>query len=362
MSVHEKLGLKEVINASGKMSILGVSTASPEVIAAQGAGASHFFEMSELTAKAGAYVAQALQAEAGHIAASAAAGIALSVAGVIAKDKPYTPTQSYDACEIVMAKGHNVDFGAPMELMVQLGGGRVVEAGYANTCQVEHMAEKIGPHTAAILYVVSHHCVQKAHLSVEEAINLAHAHGLPIIVDAAAEEDLTTYVRMGADAVIYSGGKGINGPSASAMVVGNQAIIAHIQQQQQGIGRAMKVSKELILGLITALEQFLAQAPDTLVAQQAKLQPFIDRLNTLPAYQAKLVQDTAGRAIYRAQLQVPPAQGEQVVTQLKAGNPAIYTRDYRRNEGIIEFDVRSVNSIQLDAIAVRLEAIASTQP
>lgn len=48
MSVYEKYGLKKVINASGKMTILGVSKVSDSVLEAQKIGGQNFFEMSEL--------------------------------------------------------------------------------------------------------------------------------------------------------------------------------------------------------------------------------------------------------------------------------------------------------------------------
>ncbi len=70
------------------------------------------------------------------------------------------------------------------------------------------------PRTAAILYIKSHHCVQKSMLSVEQAAVVARKHDLPLIVDAAAEEDLHTYYRSGADLVIYSGAKAIEGPTS----------------------------------------------------------------------------------------------------------------------------------------------------
>ena len=41
--------------------------------------------------------------------------------------------------EIVLPKGHNVDYGTPVEVMVAQGGGQVVEAGYANMCSPEHV-------------------------------------------------------------------------------------------------------------------------------------------------------------------------------------------------------------------------------
>ena len=42
---YEKFDLKEVINASGRMTILGVSKVSQAVLAAQQYGGEHFFEM-----------------------------------------------------------------------------------------------------------------------------------------------------------------------------------------------------------------------------------------------------------------------------------------------------------------------------
>ena len=38
-----------------------------------------------------------------------------------------------------------------------------------------------------------------------DLVKIAHDHGLPLIVDASAEEDLRKYVAMGADLVCYSG-------------------------------------------------------------------------------------------------------------------------------------------------------------
>lgn len=65
-----KLGLKQVINASGKMTILSVSKVSEGVLTAQRFGGEHFFEMSELAVKTGAYLAKLLQVEDAQIVSS----------------------------------------------------------------------------------------------------------------------------------------------------------------------------------------------------------------------------------------------------------------------------------------------------
>src|SRR5690625_2519828 len=128
-SLYEKYHLKPVINASGKMTILGVSKYVDEAIHAQQFGGKNFFEMSQLEEKVGAYVADLIGTEAAHIVSSASAGIALSVAAVIGKGDSYHTHHPYSerfkTRKIVLPKGHNVDYGAPVETMIQLGGGEV---------------------------------------------------------------------------------------------------------------------------------------------------------------------------------------------------------------------------------------------
>ena len=189
-SIYEKYHLKQVINTSGRMTALGVSTPRPEVVQAAMDGMNHYFEMKDLVNKTGEYIAKLLDVEGATVVSCASAGIAQSVAAVLVKDSDWllenlhvTPIENN---EIVLPKGHNVNFGAPVGTMVALGGGKLVEAGYANECSADQLAAAITPRTAAILYIKSHHCVQKSMLSVEQAAVVARKHDLPLIVDAAA--------------------------------------------------------------------------------------------------------------------------------------------------------------------------------
>ncbi|KFN18411.1 DgaE family pyridoxal phosphate-dependent ammonia lyase [Aeromonas bestiarum] len=357
-SVYEKYQLKPVINASGRMTILGVSTPEQEVVDAVNFGLGHYFEVKDLVNKTGAYLAGLLDVEDAVVVSCASAGIAQSVAAVIVRGDPYRLEQLHAhrhdvASEIVLPKGHNVNFGAPVGTMVNLGGGKVVEAGYANECSPAQLAAAINANTAAILYIKSHHCVQKSILSVAEAAEVAKAHQLPLIVDAAAEEDLRLYYNQGADLVIYSGAKAIEGPT-SGLVLGKRQYVEWVKQQANGIGRAMKVGKEGILGLTHAIERYLEKEKESGGAMVAKMSPFIERLNLLPGVSAKVVWDSAGRDIARTDIAFDHASigmtTVQVVTRLQQGTPAIYCRGYKANEGHIEIDVRSVTAPQLDQI------------
>lgn len=367
-SIYEKYNLKQVINASGRMTALGVSTPRPEVVEAVTTGMNHYFEMKDLVNKTGEYIAKLLDVEAATVVSCASAGIAQSVAAVLVKDNQWQIENLHGITlennEIVLPKGHNVNFGAPVGTMVNLGGGKIVEAGYANECSADQLAAAISPRTAAILYIKSHHSVQKSMLSVEQAVVVARKHNLPLIVDAAAEEDLQCYYRAGADLVIYSGAKAIEGPT-SGLVIGKQQYVEWVKLQTGGIGRAMKVGKEGILGLTCAIEHYLTAPKESGEEMVQKMTPFIGSLNTLGGVSARVVWDAAGRDIARTEIKFDEAAigistGE-LVSKLKQGEYAIFFRGYKANEGIIEADVRSVSPQQLDIIYQCIKAHTSQE-
>ncbi|MBD1576500.1 DgaE family pyridoxal phosphate-dependent ammonia lyase [Vibrio sp. S11_S32] len=364
-SIHNKYQLNEVINGSGRMTILGVSTPSDSVTQAVNLGLSQYFEIKDLVIKTGEYIADLLEAEAAVVVSCASAGIAQSIAAVIVKDDQYRlenlHAHSHDVpTEIVLPKGHNVNFGAPIGTMVTLGGGTLKEAGYANECTPEHLAAAITPNTAAIFYVKSHHCVQKSILSVGQAAAVAKAHNLPLIVDAAAEGDLKAYYNMGADLVLYSGAKAIEGPT-SGLVVGRKQYVDWVRLQSHGIGRAMKVGKEGILGLTQAISDYYTRHHESGEEMIAKMGDFLTELNRLNGIEASVTWDSAGRDIARTQISFDEAAlgktTPQIVEALKLGSPAVYCRGYKANEGKIEIDVRSVSKQQLVTVCQKLRTI-----
>lgn len=113
---------------------------------------------------------------------------------------------------------------------------------------------------------------------------------LPLIVDAAAEEDLQCHYRMGADLhVIYSGAKAIEGPT-SGLVIGKMQYVEWVKRQSMGIGRAMKEGKEGILGLTCAIEiHYLTATKESGQQDGDKMTPFIEQLNTLNGVTARVV-------------------------------------------------------------------------
>jgi len=367
VSIYQQFGLRQVINASGKMTALGASAVHPSVAQAMAEAAMDYVDMEELLRAAGRHIAGATGAEDGCPTAGAAAGLAISTAAVIAGTNLRLIEQLPDSLglpnEVVVQKGHAVHFGAAIAQMIALGGGKLVEAGHANLVEAAHIESHINERTVALLYVKSHHAVQKGMQPLATMIALAHRYGLPLIVDAAAEEDLRAYIAVGADLVIYSGGKAIGGPT-SGFICGRADLIEACRAQYKGIGRAMKVGKEAIIGLLTALSRY--EQRDSGAAEQRRRMAWLaEQLNQLPGLAAQVVQDEAGRNIYRVQVTVDEeAAGfaaAEWIRQLEGGRPAIFTRNHYANLGVIHIDPRPLLPEQERIILARFQEIAASK-
>ena len=367
MSVFARLGLETVINASGKMTALGASAVSPEVADVLAKAAGDYVDIERLLIRAGEHIAQLIGAEAACPTTGAAAGIAISVAACITKGKPHLvelmPDSENLPNEVIIAKGHSVNFGGSVSQMVRIGGGRLIEVGHANSVQPWHVRGAINPKTCALLYVKSHHTVQKGMVSLADMIAISKETGIPLIIDAAAEEDLSKYHRMGADLVVYSGGKAIEGPT-SGFVCGRKELILAVHAQYKGIARPMKIGKEGIMGLVAAVERYLSLPHQKLAAEnRAKMEWLCDALSGIPHIVARIAQDEAGREIYRCQVsldeQALGMTAAQVIHQLETGRPAIYTRNHQSNLGIIAVDPRPLLPGQEQIVAQRLVEILS---
>ena len=104
-------------------------------------------------------------------------------------------------------------------------GAKMRYIGTADTAPtVEELEAAITPATAAVFYVIFFG--RDASLPLETMVEVAHRHGVPVIVDAAAQnppaENLWKFTGMGADLVIFSGGKTMRGPQDSGLIVGKK--------------------------------------------------------------------------------------------------------------------------------------------
>ena len=82
------------------------------------------------------------------------------------------------------------------------------------------------------------------YMSLEEIIEVAERHKIPVLVDAAAQippiDTLWKYNQKGASVTIVSGGKDLGGPQASGLITGKKAFIdtmVEIGFPNYGVGR-----------------------------------------------------------------------------------------------------------------------------
>lgn len=363
MSIFQQYGLRQIVNGSGKMTALGASAVQPEVARALSEAAMDYVDIDELMVAVGRRIAGATGAEDGCPTAGAAPGIAIAVAAVLTGVNltliERLPNSDGLKNEIVLQKGHAVHFGAAITQMISLGGGKPVEVGQANHVERAHIEQAITDKTAALFYVKSHHAVQKGMQSIETMAAIAKERGIPFIVDAAAEEDFRKYIAKGADLVAYSGGKALGGPT-SGFICGKAGLIKACRMQYKGIGRAMKVGKEAMIGLMAALERYEVNKDDS-ESQIERMTWLIRQFDDVDGITGSIVQDEAGRAIYRAQLcidaKVTGKDAATVIRELESGNPAIYTRNHYANLGIINIDPRPLLAGQEQIIAARIKEI-----
>lgn len=362
MGMYEELGLRPAINASGKMTALGGSVLDDAVVAAMGEAARSHVVMEDLLRVAGRVIAEATGAEDGCPTTGAASGIAIAVAAVIAGSDPAHVEMLPDAggrpCEVLLLKGHSVNFGASVRQMIALGGGRATEVGSVNKVSAAHLEGSITERTAALLFVQSHHTVHKGQIPLAEMIAIGKRHHIPVIVDAAAEDDLRHWPATGADLVVFSGGKAIGGPT-SGFICGAHALIESCRAQYTGIARPMKVGKETVLGLLQALRQYGNEPVGD--GGRDRMTQLARRLGNLPGLSGTVEQDEAGRHIYRAVLTVDPSEAGRdahgLARELAAGDPPVFLRDHQADTGRLSVDPRPLTTDEEEQLVRRFTSI-----
>ena len=389
-NIYQRLGLTAVINAAGKMTALGGSAQADNVAEAQAAAAQWHVDLQALRDRAGERIAQFTGAEAGCVTTGAAAGIAVSVAACITGTRLdrvlRLPDSSGLTNRVLLQAGHDVHFGASVAQMIRLGGGVPVIFGWANLVPHELLESALASGTgnvasgnvasgnvasgneasgnvasgnAALVYVQSHHSVQEQMISLPDCIQACHRWNVPVIVDAAAEEDLQRYIAAGADLVTYSGGKAIGGPTVG-FICGRRDLIDACELQTRGIARAMKVGKEQIVGLLVALQAYAARDIAQETARRSQLVGnLLGGLANIHGLRAFMQPDEAGRGINRVALAPTGHNGAELrdlVRYLAAGSPSIRTRNHHIDDGFVLIDPREITAAHVPVIAARIAA------
>lgn len=368
--IRTRLGLRQVVNVSGTMTSLGASIIGPEAVAAMAEIATEWVEVDDLQRKASATIARLTGGEAGFVTACCAAGISMAVAGTMTGTDLLAIERLPDNTgglknEVILQTGHAVNYGAPIDQSIRLVGGKVVLAGTVSSVQPYHLDNAIGERTAAMLYVVTHHAALYGMLSLEQACEICHAKGVPVIVDAASEYDLKGFLARGADLVIYSGHKFLSGPT-SGIVAGRKDLVRAGFLQNRGIGRAMKVGKESVAGVMAALDAWERRDHIGIRArEQAALELWLDTASRLKGISARIVPDPTDNPLSRLEITVHPESGYSAIglaRRLAAGDPPVIARDHEAELGHFFFDPCNLHPGEAEVVAQALRAAMAEQP
>jgi L-seryl-tRNA(Ser) seleniumtransferase len=328
---YEELGIPTVINCEGTMTMLGGSLPHPQLEAVMFMAGKHFVSIPDLEVAAGNRIAQMLKLPEGYTAlvtSGAAAAIQSGLAGILTGDNEALIRQIPDLTgmksEVIIQKTHR----NPFDHQLRTTGVKLVEIETR-----EQLRRAVSDRTAMMHF--SNFANEAGQIKVDEWVKLAKEYKIPCMNDAAADtppvSHLWDYANMGYDLITFSGGKAIRGPQCAGMLLGRKDLVAYAllnnSPHEDTIGRSQKVGKEEIIGMVKALELFLAEDHDALAKEwQARLQGISQQITKVPGVRTSFfVPDIANHVphmqiTWDSKIALTP---EQISKMLKSSKPSI---------------------------------------
>jgi L-seryl-tRNA(Ser) seleniumtransferase len=282
-NAYQRLGVRPLINGRGTFTIIGGSIELEEVRAAKSAANQQYVHLDELMDAVGRRLAELTGAEWGMVSAGCAAAMSHATAACVAGGNPdlhvRIPNLAGFTKDEVIIPGHSRNV---YDAAIRAVGVRVVEVDTP-----EELRKAMGPRTAMI-YIFAGPRTETGPMSTEAICTMASELGIPVFVDAAAE-GLTipnVHLQRGATLVAYSGGKYIRGPQSAGLLLGRkdlvQAAWVH-SAPHHGYARSMKVGREEIVGMLVAVESWVARNHDAEWKQWvARCDHIADRVSKVP--------------------------------------------------------------------------------
>ena len=362
--VYRAIGVEPIVTASGTTTKYGGTRLRPEVMDVMNKAASVMVDILDLNRQAGKVIAEVTGAEAGLVTSGAAGALVLQAAACIAGSDP-----------IKMAQLPNTD-GLKNEIIIhnsqrfaydqcyRAAGATLVGVGDGRRCHPWQLEAAFNERTTAVAYLKAPFISRRA-LPLEEVCGIAHARGVPVIVDAASHlpprANLRKFIGQGADMVIYSGGKAVRGPQGAGILCGRADLIeaaAANGSPDQFIGRGMKVAKEEIVGLITALKIFVDEDEEAETSRYREIcQTVVDALIEVPGLRVTVEHDEYDYLIPTALLKFTPdwngPSRDEILERLATRTPAVHMHSLG-NPDELGVEPINVNDRDLETVIRRL--------
>lgn len=262
-NVIKELGLRSFVNAAGTYTAMTASLMPDEVMQTINFSSDHYIMLDEVQDKVGEKIAELCHAEYATVTAGCWSAMVLGTAGVLTgKDRKkisQLPDLTGMKSQVIVQKSHNTGY---VHALTNTG---------VEIVEVETAADvdrAVNDKTAMMWFLNYQGPAGK--IKHEEWVALAKKHGLPTMIDMAADvppvENLWKYNDLGFDLVCVSGGKAIRGPQSAGILMGRRDLVeaARLSAPPRGgtIGRGMKVNKEEILGMYVALDTYIKKDHD----------------------------------------------------------------------------------------------------
>ena len=327
-NLYQSLGVRPLINARGTVTVLGACRMLPEVQQAMEEASKEYVQLDELMEGVGKRLGELTGTEWGIVTSGASGAITAGTAGCIAGGDPDKIWQLPDLTgmkdEVIIPSYSRSAYDAAARAV----GAKMVEVDNA-----EQLKAALGPRTAMIMVLAGGRS-ENGPLSLREIAALAKPMSVPILVDAAAEglPVPNPHIAQGADLVAYSGGKYLQGPQCSGLLLGRKDLVQASWisvAPHHGFGRGYKVGREEIMGALAAVEVWMKRDHTRIMKLWNSRLEFISwRLAGIPGVYTEIRQPR-GRSNPSPNLAVQwdpnliPYTGQEVEQLLWNGNPRI---------------------------------------
>lgn len=337
---YESIGVRPLLNCKGTYTMISGSVILPEVRQAMYEASQRYVHIEELMEAVGARIAELMQCEWGLVTNGCAAALCQVTAACVAGADPEKMARLPDTTgmrnEVLVQPSHRNVY----DHAVRMVGVKMVEV----TTRAD-LEAAIGERTAMLLAFGD--SAERGQISIAEMAEIGHAHDVPLLVDAAAErpDAPNWYLQQGADAVAYSGGKCLRGPQAGGLLLGRKELLqaAFINgAPHHAIGRPMKAGKEEIMGILAAVEQWVARDHAAEWKEwEARLQQIAEVVEAFPSVQTSIRQPGRSNVAPVLNIEWEPQElgitGVEVAAQLAAGEPRIEVFNSERGFSVMPY-------------------------